>query len=294
MNTMDLPFAVTTPMRDAVTNSRPSFAVPAGACDTHFHVFEDGYPHVPDPQYTFPEGTLEQYLAMTRVLGIERMVIVQPTYYGEDNSLTLDTLDRLGERARGVVRVADDIDRATLDDYDRRGVRAARLDLFARKSWPLDDIQAFILRMASLVRPLGWHLQFYAPGAVVRDLIPFLSGLDTRFVIDHMGYMKASDGLGAADLEALLALQRGGNCWIKLTGPYRVAGDAPMSTVAPLGRALVENQPDRVIWGTDWPHLPNGQRDTGELLNLLADWAPDEADRERILVSSPDDLFYTH
>jgi len=291
---MDLPFAVTTPMRDADTNTRAVFAVPPGACDTHFHVFEPGYEHVPNPQYTFPDGTLDQYLALTEVLGIDRMVIVQPTYYGEDNSLTLDVLERLGKRARGVVRVAEDVDPALLAEFDRRGVRAVRLDLFARKSEPIAAIENYITRMASLVAPLGWHLQFYSPGSVIRDLIPFLSRLDARFVIDHMGYMKASDGFGGADVERLLTLLQTGNCWIKLTGPYRVAGDAPMSAVDPLGRALVATRADRLLWGSDWPHLPDGQRDTGELLNLLAAWAPDPADRESILVTSPDTLFFAH
>jgi len=289
---MDLPFAITTPMRAASTNTPPRFAVPAGACDSHFHVFEEGYPHAPDPQYTFPEGTLDQYVAMIGFLGIERMVIVQPTYYGDDNTLTLATLARLGDRARGVVRVAETIDPAELDRYDRAGVRAVRLDLFARRDWPLADLRAYITRMAALARPLGWHLQFYSPGAVVRDLLPFLGGLDIPFVIDHMGYMKKSDGLGDADFAGLLDVLDSGNCWVKLTGPYRLAGDEPLSSVAPIGRALVSTRADRLLWGSDWPHIPNGQRDTGELLNLLADWAPDAADREKILVASPDRLFF--
>ena len=291
---MDLPFAVTTPMRLADANSRPRFLVPRGACDTHFHVFEAAYTHVPDPQYTFPEGTLEQYLAMTDVLGIDRMVVVQPTYYGDDNSLTLDTLARLGERARGVVRVSEDADTATLTDYDRRGVRALRLDLFARKSWPIAEIQSYITRMAAIAGPLGWHLQFYSPGSVVRDLLPFLADLDIRFVIDHMGYMKKTDGLDDDDFARLLEVLQTGNCWIKLTGPYRLAGTEPLSSVSAAGRALVAARADRLLWGTDWPHLPDGQRDTGELLNLLADWAPDPADREAILVESPDLLFFGH
>ncbi|HEV7743089.1 MAG TPA: amidohydrolase family protein [Pseudolysinimonas sp.] len=291
---MDLPFAITTPMREATTNTLPRFNVPAGACDTHFHVFEEGYAHVPDPQYTFPEATLEQYIAMTDFLGIERMVIVQPTFYGDDNSLTLEALHRLGDRARGVVRVPDTVATAELDRYDAAGVRAIRLDLFARRDWPAADLHAYIRSMAALAKPLGWHLQFYSPGPVVRDLLPFLAELDIDVVIDHMGYMKKSDGLGDADFAGLLAALDAGNTWIKLTGPYRLAGDEPLASVEPVGRALVATRADRLLWGTDWPHLPNGQRDTGELLGLLADWAPDAADRETILVTSPDRLFFAH
>ena len=291
---MDLPFAITTPMRAAPTNTPPSFHMPAGACDTHFHVFEEGYRHVPDPQYTFPDATLDQYLAMTEFLGIERMVIVQPTYYGEDNTLTLDTLRRLGDRARGVVRVPESVAPADLDRYDTAGVRAIRLDLFARKDWPLADLRAYIGRMAAIAAPLGWHLQFYSPGSVVRDLLPFLGDIGIDVVIDHMGYMKKADGLGDADFAGLLTALGTGNVWVKLTGPYRLAGPEPLSSVAPIGRALVEARADRLLWGTDWPHLPDGQRDTGELLNLLADWAPDAADRDTILAASPDRLFFAH
>lgn len=289
---MDLPFATTTPMRDAHSNTAPRFPLPAGSCDTHFHVFEPGYPAVGNPQYTFPDAALEKYLEVADYLGIDRMVIVQPTYYGEDNSLTLDALDRLGDRARGVVRLPDSVSAAELDAMHRRGVRAIRLDLFARKDWPLAELQHYITRMARLADQSAWHLQFYSPGSVVRDLLPFLSGMSTRFVIDHMGYMKKSDGLGDADFERLLELLAIGTCWIKLSGAYRVAGAEPLSSVEPIGRALVATRADRLIWGSDWPHLPDGQRDTGEVLNLLADWTANEADLKTILVDSPTSLFF--
>jgi 2-pyrone-4,6-dicarboxylate lactonase len=107
-----------------------------------------------------------------------------------------------------------------------------------------------------------------------------------------MGYMKESDGLTQTDFDRLIRVLAGGNCYIKLSGPYRIAKDKPLSSVEPIGRALVSARPDRLISGSDWPHLPNGQRDTGELLNLLVDWAPNEADRHQILVESPDRLFY--
>jgi 2-pyrone-4,6-dicarboxylate lactonase len=289
---MDLGFAVTTPMRPAETNTRAGFAMPAGATDTHFHVFEEGYPHVPDPQYTFPDGTLDQYLAMTRVLGIDRMVIVQPTYYGEDNSLTVDVLRKLGGQARGVVRVDETVSDAELDAYHEVGVRAIRLDLFGRRDWPAYQLEAYVDAMSGKASARGWHVQFYSPGPVVRDLLPYLARSDGRFVVDHMGYMKRSDGLGAADFERLVAALDRGNLWVKLTGPYRVAGSEPLESTVPLGRALVDARPDRLLWGTDWPHLPDGQRDTGELLNLLAAFAPDARARDTILVDSPAELFF--
>jgi predicted TIM-barrel fold metal-dependent hydrolase len=278
-------------MRAAATLAPPGFRMPAGACDTHFHVFEPGYPHVPDPLYTFPDGTTGQYLAMAEALGVERMVLVQPTFYGTDNSLLAGTLKRLGPRCAGVVRIADDATDAELDAFHQIGVRAIRLDLFARQGWPTADIIAYIRRMAARATPRGWHLQFYTPGSVVRDLLPFLADLADTFVIDHMGYMTEPD----PDFERrLLAVLREGSCWIKLSGAYRVAKYRPLSSVTPWGRALVAARPDRLIWGSDWPHLPDGQRDTGELLNLLGEWAPTAEERKQILVDGPDRLFFEH
>ncbi len=290
---MDTNILTTTPMRPAESNTRPVFTIPPKSCDSHFHVFEPGFAHVPEPLYTFPEGTLAQYLRMLDVLGIERMVLVQPTFYGNDNSLTLEVLRRVGARCRAVVRIEEDTTDAELDAYHRLGVRAIRLDLFARAKWPTSDIVAYISRMAARARPRGWHIQFYTPGTVVRDLIPFMGDLEDDFVIDHMGYMLEADGLTRADFDRLLAVLDRGKCWIKLSGPYRIAKYKPLASVAPIGRALVERRPDRLIWGSDWPHLPDGQRDTGELLNLLADWAPREEDRRKILVDAPETLFFS-
>jgi predicted TIM-barrel fold metal-dependent hydrolase len=166
------------------------------------------------------------------------------------------------------------------------------LDLFARATWPVGEIVAYIRRMAELTRRRGWHLQFYSPGTVIRDLLPFLAELEDPFVIDHMGYMLEADGLTESEFGRLLGVLQGGSCWIKLSGPYRIAKEKPLSHVEPIGRALVDARPDRLIWGSDWPHLPNGQRDTGELLNLLPDWAASEHDRHRILVDSPNVLFF--
>jgi predicted TIM-barrel fold metal-dependent hydrolase len=252
-------------------------------------VFEPGYPHVPDPLYTFPDGTLGQYLAMAEALGIQRMVLVQPSFYGTDNSLLRYVLKRLGPRGGGVVQIDEDASDAELDEFHELGVRAIRLDLFARAGWPAAELVAYIQRMAARARPRGWHLQFYTPGTIVRDLLPFLADLEDTFVIDHMGYLTESDPESDRRLLAVLAQ---GSCWIKLSGAYRVAKSKPLSSVAPWGRALVAARPDRLIWGSDWPHLPDGQRDTGEILNLLADWAPDEANRRTILVDGPARLFF--
>ncbi len=222
-----------------------------------------------------------------------RFVLVQPTFYGTDNRLTLDVLRRVEDRCRAVARVDEDVTDGELDEFHELGVRALRLDLFPRSAEPTAEIIGYVRRMAKRTELRGWHLQFYTPGRVVRDLLPFLADFGQPYVIDHMGYMKEADGLTPSDADRLLdVLRDNGNCWIKLSGPHRIATDKPLSSLHELGRALVGTRPDRLLWGSDWPHLPNGQRDTGELLNLLAGWAPDPADRAKILVDSADHLFF--
>src|SRR5580658_3400628 len=192
------------PLRPLDTISRPSFLLPAGAWDAHVHIFgpAERYPHVAKPHYTLPDGTLAQYLSLIPRLGIERFVIVQPSFYGCDNSCLLDTLVEVGDRARGVVMIEPDITNAELDGFHRRGVRAVRLDLFKRAREPIAAVKSYIEQMAARVDPLGWHLQFYAPGYVVRDLIDFFRTLQIDLVIDHMGYMLEEDGLRAKDFTA--------------------------------------------------------------------------------------------
>jgi predicted TIM-barrel fold metal-dependent hydrolase len=263
------------------------------SCDCHFHVFEPGYPSIPKPFYTFPEGTgLPKYLEMRTHLGFQRMVLVAPSYYGVDNSLTVKVLREMGTTCRAVVRLADAMPGAELDLYDRLGVRGIRIDLFGRASWPLDEIIRYITRMAGVARARGWHVQLFSPGPILRDLLPYLADFEDDFVIDHMGYMLASDGLSDADFEALLKVFRQGKCWIKLSGANRIAKTAPLASVAPIAQAFVAARPDRLIWGSDWPHLPDGHTDTGALLNLLADWAPDAATRRMILAETPGKLFF--
>jgi 2-pyrone-4,6-dicarboxylate lactonase len=282
---------VPTPMREARTNTKPGFTLPAGSCDVHFHVFEAGYPSVAKPHYTFPDGTLSKYLAVCDYLGIGRMVLVQPSYYGTDNRLTIDTLNKIGRRARGVVMVEENVSDSDLDAYHAAGVRAIRLDLFARASWPRREMHDYITRMFERTRPRGWHIQFYTPGYVVRDLVPFLGTLEDDFVIDHMGYMLEADGLTSDDFGKLLKLVEKGRAWLKLSAPYRIAKGKSYKSIEHLARDIVSARPDRALWGTDWPHLTDGSRDSGELVNLLLDWIPDEKIRHQVLVENPARLF---
>lgn len=284
---------ISTPMRDHETLARPSFDMPALACDSHMHVFgpDAKYPHVTHPHYTLPDGSLAHYLQLMRVLQLKRFVIVQPSFYGTDNRCLIDALGVAGSIARGVVMIEEGTDAKTLDGFHSVGVRAVRLDLFARSGLPTVEIQQYITRMAKLCADLGWHVQFYAPGWVVRNLIPFLGDVQTPFVIDHMGYMLEEDGLTADDFKRLLTLLQDGQCFLKLSAPYRIAKHRGYDAIAPMARAIIDAAPHKVIWGSDWPHIPDGTRDTGELLNLLAQWTEDAAIRKMILTDNPARLF---
>jgi 2-pyrone-4,6-dicarboxylate lactonase len=281
------------PLRPFETISRPTFPMPSGAWDIHVHVFgpPERYSHVEKPHYTLPDGTLAQYRRLMPQVGIERFVLVQPSYYGTDNSCLLDALIDVGDLARGVVMVEPDISDAELNRFHRCGVRAVRLDLFKRAREPLTAIKSYIMEAAARVGPLDWHLQFYAPGYVVRDLIPFLRTLQIDFVIDHMGYMLEEDGLRSEDFSALLDLLSSGHCYLKLSGAYRIAKHKGYEFVEPVAKAIVERAPERAVWGSDWPHISYPDRDTGELVSLLERWAPSESARRKILVDNPKRLF---
>ena len=281
------------PLRALETVSRPTFPMPSGAWDMHVHIFgpPERYPHVEKPHYTLPDGTLGQYRSLMPLLGIERFVLVQPSYYGTDNSCLLDTLVEVGDLARGVVMIEPDISEAELERFHRCGVRAVRLDLFKRAREPLTAIKSYIMEAAARVGALGWHLQFYAPGYVVRDLVPFFRTLQIDFVIDHMGYMLEEDGLRSEDFSALLDLLGCGHCYLKLSGAYRIAKHKGYEVVEPVAKAIVERAPERAVWGSDWPHISYSDRDTGELVSLLERWAPSESARRKILIDNPKRLF---
>jgi 2-pyrone-4,6-dicarboxylate lactonase len=281
------------PLRPFETICRPTFPMPSGAWDIHVHVFgpPERYSHVEKPHYTLPDGTLAQYRRLMPQIGIERFVLVQPSYYGTDNACLLDTLIDVGDLAHGVVMIEPDISDAELDRFHRCGVRAVRLDLFKRAREPVAAIKSYIMEAAARVGPLGWHLQFYAPGYVVRDLVPFFRTLQIDFVIDHMGYMLEEDGLRSEDFSALLDLLACGHCYLKLSGAYRIAKHRGYEFVEPVAKAIVERAPERAVWGSDWPHISYSDRDTGELVSLLERWAPSESARRKILVDNPKRLF---
>ncbi|HEX6299980.1 MAG TPA: amidohydrolase family protein [Acidimicrobiia bacterium] len=278
------------PVRDT---RRANLAVPEGSVDSHTHVFVDGYPLIPERGYTPPESNLDDMLQMHGALGIERVVLTQPSAYGTDNSAILDAVALIPERARAVVAVGSGVGDEELDELHERGARGVRLNLDNVGGMPveLDDVPD----LADRVGALGWHVEFLFQGDHLPGLVPLLRSLEVPVSIGHFGYMPASKGVDHPPFQALLELVGEGNTWVKLSAPNRLGvGDLPpWPSVVPMAKALIAANPERMLWGTDWPH-PNKfemQPNDADLLEQLALWAPDEETRNRILVSNPETLY---
>lgn len=281
----------------------PGFKAPPLACDCHFHVFgpAERYPYGSDLRYAPPLAPLNDYLALASRLGIERMVFVQPSAYGRDNTCMLDTMRevtaRFGPICRGIVDIDENVSDTELERLNAAGVRGVRINVqpikppeagFAAKLLPR------IERLDARCAQIGWQLDFLLPGWLTGELIDTLSKLRANFTLAHMGMFLARDGPGQSGFQQLLGLLRhgSGRCWVKLTGAYRVSVAPGFADTTPMARALIEATPDRIIWGSDYPHLSFADRaDSVELFNLLGQWAPDEATRRRILIDNPQQLF---
>jgi len=270
-----------------------NMAVPAGSVDCHTHVFVDGYPLAPNRGYNPPQSTLDDMLAMHARLGIDRVVFTQPSVYGTDNSAILDAAARIPERARVVIAVEGGVTDEELAAFHARGARGIRLNLDNVGGMPveLDEVPGLVKRIASL----GWHVEFLFSGHELPDLLPLLRSLDSPVSIGHFGYMPATEGVDYPPFRVLLDLVKDGSTWVKLSAPNRLGvGDLPpWPAVVPMARALIEANPDRVLWATDWPHPNkfNEQPNDADLLEQLELWAPEEELRRRILVDNPSVLY---
>jgi 2-pyrone-4,6-dicarboxylate lactonase len=277
----------------------PDFRAPPLSCDCHFHVFgpAERYPHGTGLRYAPPLAPLQDYLALARRFGIERFVFVQPSAYGRDNTCMLDAMREVGPQCRGIVDVDEHIPDADLERLHATGVRGVRINVspvkppeagFAAKMLPR------IERLHARCAELGWQLDFLTPGWLTSELMGTLRGLKVDFTIAHMGMFLARDGVAQPGFQQLLDLLRHGDgrCWVKLTGVYRMSVAAGFANAGPMARALIETAPDRIIWGSDYPHLSFAEKvGSVELFNLLGRWAPDDATRRRILVQNPRQLF---
>lgn len=278
------------PIRDT---RQARLAIPPGSVDCHTHVFVDGYPLIPNRGYNPPESNLDQMLAMHAKLGIDRVVLTQPSVYGTDNSAILDAAAAIPDRARVVVAVDGQITDPELAELHARGARGIRLNLDNVGGMPveLDQVPSLAKRIAAM----DWHVEFLFAGHELPGLLPLLRSLDAPISIGHFGYMPATEGVGFPPFQALLDLVRDGNTWVKLSAPNRLGvGDLPpWPEVVPMAQALIEANPDRMLWATDWPH-PNKfkeQPNDADLLEQLELWAPDPEMRRRILVDNPAALY---
>jgi predicted TIM-barrel fold metal-dependent hydrolase len=283
-------------VKSADSLSLPAFALPRLTCDTHMHVFGPGarYPSIEEPHYTLPPASLSQYLAMASRIGVERMVFVQPSYYGTDNSCLLDAMAEVGGRCRGVVFLPPSPPASLIDRFARHGVRGLRLDLFQaqRANAGLPEIRALLKSSADLARGLGWHIELYAPGRLVRKLISYLPALNIDFIVNHMGYMTEEEGLSDADFRQFVSLAASSeHCWVKLTAPYRIVKDGSHARTDWMAKELIGVAPSRMLWGTDWPHVMATHIDAGEILGRLETWCADKAARDRILADNPARLY---
>ena len=241
------------------------FAVPPGACDCHVHVFPDGarFPFVETRVYTPPPAPLEDLNAYLALLGLERVVVIQPSIYGTDNAALLHTLDALGGRGRGVVVIDDGISDAALDDMHRRGVRGVRVNLEMDGERDPGRSARRLREVAGRIAPLGWHIQIYCMADMIGRLEDVLAGLPVPVVLDHLGGVIAAKGPAQPGFGAVLGLLEAGNTYVKASGAYLCSSQAPdFPDAAPFAETFIAAGPDRIIWGSNWPH-PDGARVPG-------------------------------
>ena len=278
------------------TEERLAFAPPPLTCDTHFHVFGplDQYPVQSRARYEPQFAPLKDYLELAGRFGIERMVFVQPSAYKTDNSCLLDAMAEIGDAARGIVDISESCPDSEIEDLHRRGVRGVRINTVL--TMPYDAAQVAKLtprveKLASRLAGLGWCLEFLSPAWLTEALMPTMRKLPMDYIICHMGMFPARDGADQAGFKALLKLCETGKCWVKLTGLYRFSQTPDFADVAPMARALADAAPERLLWGSDHPHVLFPHVSTTRIFNLLSDWFPTERLRQQVLVDNPARLF---
>jgi 2-pyrone-4,6-dicarboxylate lactonase len=277
--------------------ARPVFRPPPGAVDAHCHVFGPGarFPYAPERKYTPCDAPKEKLWALRDYLGFERNVLVQATCHGTDNRALVDALHDARGRARGVATVGGDVSDAELGTLDAAGVRGVRFNFVRR----LVDVtpQDVLARIAARVAPLGWHVVIYFEAADLPGLYRFLATLPTAVVVDHMGRPDVTQPVDGPGFELFVRLMREHpNVWSKVSCPERLSqlGPPGYDDVVPFARRLVAEFPDRVLWGTDWPHpnLRSHMPDDGQLVDLIPRIAPSPEFQRRLLVDNPMRLYW--
>lgn len=276
--------------RYSAGDNSSSLEPPPGSVDCHMHLYDDRYPAALGATLLPPNASLEDYRHVQQRLHVRRMVIVTPSTYGIDNRVMLNGLLEAKGDARGIAVVAGTISDKELEELHAAGVRGIRFNL-SYGGANLDELE----KLAARVNELGWNVQVVAPGTQLTDLESRLAKLPSRLVIDHMGHVPQPEGVKSAAFAAVTRLLDNQRTWVKLSGPYiRSKVGAPnYSDVGEVAQALVKINPERMLWGSDWPHptATENKPNDADILDLLYHWAPSEHDRTRILRDNPVSLY---
>jgi 2-pyrone-4,6-dicarboxylate lactonase len=277
--------------------SKPGYVPPPGAVDAHCHVFGPGdtFPYAPERKYTPVDAGKEQLFALRDFLGFDRNVIVQATCHGADNSALVDALRTAGDRARGVATIRPGVSRAGLADLDAAGVRGIRFNFVKRLADPKPD--DYYRGLTEAVAEFGWHIVVYFEASDLAERWQLFTSLPTTVVVDHMGRPDVTQPVDGPDFAQFTRFMREHeNVWSKVSGAERlsVSGPPDYADVVPFARHIVETFPDRVIWGTDWPHpnMKSHMPDDGNLVDLIPRIAPTEDLQRRLLVGNPMRLYW--
>lgn len=277
--------------------SKPAFTVPAGAVDAHCHVFGPGdvFPYAPERKYTPCDAGKDQLFALRDHLGFARNVIVQATCHGADNSALVDALRTAGDRARGVATVRDTVSDAELADLHAAGVRGVRFNFVRRLVDPKPD--AYYRAIIDRIAPLGWHVVIYFEAADLEERWDFFTSLPTIVVVDHMGRPDVTQPVDGPEFGRFIRLMaEHENVWTKVSCPERLSKVGPpgYDDVVPFARTLVERFPDRVLWGTDWPHpnMTTHAPDDGGLVDIIPRIATPPALQHKLLIDNPMRLYW--
>ena len=286
----------------------PRVPLPPGAADCHMHVFGpyDRYPLAPERAYNVPEASLEEHERMKAAVGLERTVLVQASGFGTDNRAMLAALEQAGVRGRGVAVAAPQTPLAELQRMHKVGVRGLRLNLHTFSGRHAGEPADLLRTYERLVAPLGWHVQLFCSPATLLSVASAIERCSVPLVIDHMSLPDSSLGTTQPSFRAMVELMSANHVWVKIAGADRVTQKTGnLRDALPFMRALVQAAPQRVVWGSDWPHsgyharqqvhddsiLPHRDLDVGELLDLLSEAVPDKARRDAILVDNPQALY---
>lgn len=277
--------------------SKPTYVPPPGAVDTHCHVFgpADKFPYHPSRKYTPCDAPKEKLFALRDFLGFERNVIVQATCHGADNSCLVDALRSANGRARGVATVRDTVGDAELEEMHDAGVRGVRFNFVRRLVDPKPD--AYYHRIIERIATLGWQVVLYFEAADLAERWDFFTSLPTTVVVDHMGRPDVTQSVDGPDFQRFVRLMdEHENVWSKVTCPERLSkiGPPSYSDVIPFARHLVERFPDRVLWGTDWPHpnMTTHMPDDGNLVDFIPKIAVTAELQKKLLVDNPLQLYW--